>query len=257
MLIDTHCHLDFKDFDKDRDDVLKRAGAEGVRYIINIGSSPEGSKRSLELADKYDEVFASLGIHPHDAPLADEKMIAEFRRMAQHKKVVAIGEVGLDYYKCESPKDIQKDAFRRFIRLAVECDLPLVIHNRDADLDALSILKEETGGKIKGVMHCFSGNPEFLGQCLRMGLFVSFTCNVTFKNAKLLRLVLADVPLEKLLLETDAPFLAPQAFRGQRNEPSYLKYLAEEISKVKNIPREKIEEVTTENAIHFFGLDRI
>ncbi len=256
MLIDTHCHLDFKDFDRDRDDVLKRAAAQGVRYIINIGSSPEGSKRSLLLADKYEPVFASLGIHPHEAPSVNEHVIKEFRSMARHKKVVAIGEVGLDYYKSESPKDIQQSAFRRFVNLAMELDLPLVIHNREADSDTLSILKEETGGRPKGVMHCFSGNANFLAQCLEMGLFVSFTCNVTFKNAKNLRLIVAEAPLNRLFLETDAPFLAPQAFRGGRNEPSYIKYLVGEIAKVKNIPEEIIEKITSENAIEFFKLGK-
>lgn len=257
MLIDTHCHLDFKDFDRDRDDVLKRAAAEGVKYIINIGSSPEGSKRSLELADKYEQLFASIGIHPHEASLADERAISEFRGMARHKKVVAIGEVGLDYYKSESSRDIQKDAFRRFVRLAAELNLPLIIHNREAGLDTLSILKEETGGKARGVMHCFSGNAEFLGQCLKLGLLVSFACNLTFKNAKNLRLVFAETPLERLLLETDAPFLAPQVLRGRRNEPSYLKHLLEDMAKIKDIPKEKIEKVTTENAVNFFGMDEI
>lgn len=254
MLIDTHCHLDFKDFDEDRDDVLKRASAEGVRYIINIGSSPEGSKRSLALADKYDGVFASLGVHPHDASLVDDTLISEFRRMAGHKKVVAIGEVGLDYYKNGSPRDIQKSAFRNFVRLSAELGLPLVIHNREAGHDTLSILKEEIGRSVRGVMHCFSGDLEFLGQCIELGLLVSFTCNVTFKNAKNLRAALAETPLDKFFLETDAPFLAPQPFRGRRNEPSYLKYLLLETAKIKNIHREDIEKATTENAVKFFGL---
>ena len=256
MLIDTHCHLDFKDFDSDRDDVLKRAAAQGVRYIINVGSSLEGSRRSLSLADKYESVFASLGIHPHEAPSANEEAISELRHMARHKKVVAIGEVGLDYYKSESPKESQKSAFRKFIRLAIELDLPLIIHNREANSDMLSILADESGGKIRGVMHCFSGDSGFLAQSLAMGLLVSFTCNVTFKNAANLRMAAAEAPLEKLLLETDAPFLAPQTFRGERNEPSYLKYLAEEIAKVKNISEEKVAKVTSENASEFFRLGK-
>lgn len=256
MLIDTHCHLDFKDFDGDRSDVIKRANAEGVRYIINVGSSPEGNIRSLELAKKYGCVFASLGVHPHDAGRVDERVISEMRSMAADKKVVAIGEVGLDYYKSESPEDVQKKAFRSFVRLAAELKLPIIIHNREAHNDTLSILREESGGAVKGVMHCFSGDKVFLGRCLEMGLFVSFTCNATFKNAKGLRAVLAEVPIDRLFLETDAPFLAPQVFRGKRNEPSYLRYLVEEIAGIKNLTEEKVAEATSENAVKFFGLEK-
>lgn len=257
MLIDTHCHLDFKDFDKDRDDVLARAARQDVRYIINVGSSLEGSERSLALADKYEQVFASIGVHPHEASTVNDDTINSIRQMARRKKVVAIGEVGLDYYKNESPKDLQKGAFRKFVNLAQELDLPLVIHNREADDDTLSILKEEAGRKIKGVMHCFSGDAAFLAKCLGMGLFVSFTCNVTFKNAKNLRLIAKEAPLEKIFLETDAPFLAPQAFRGSRNEPAYLKYSRDEIAKVKNIPEDRIESATSENAVRFFRLEKV
>jgi len=256
MLIDTHCHLDFKDFDKDRDDVIKRAAAEGVKYIINVGSSSEGSERSLELAKKYGSIFASIGIHPHDAGAVSESVMSKMRDMARDEKVVAIGEVGLDYYRNSSGLDAQKSSFREFITLAAETGLPLIIHNREANADTITILREELGAKINGVMHCFSGDADFLEQCLNIGLHVSFTCNVTFKNASGLRALLKKVPMERLFLETDAPFLAPQIVRGQRNEPSYLKYLVREIAGVKGISEKEVADITTKNAVIFFGLDK-
>lgn len=255
MLIDTHCHLDFKDFDIDRDDVVKRADAAGVKYIINVGPSIEGSERSLALSRTYDGVFASIGVHPHEAGSVTEGVILKMRDMAKDKKVVAIGEVGLDYYRNNSPQDAQKTSFRSFVRLSDELNLPLIIHNREASADTIAILKEEAGAKVKGVMHCFSGDEDFLNQCLDIGLHISFTCNVTFKNAGRLRDVLKKAPMERLLLETDAPFLAPQIFRGKRNEPSYLEYLVREIAGVKGISEEEVAGVTTENAVKFFGLE--
>ncbi len=255
MLIDTHCHLDFKDFDEDRDDVIKRAAEEGIKYIINVGSSVEGSERSLALSKKYEFVFASVGIHPHDADTVNKAVIMKMRGMAKDKKVVAIGEVGLDYYRNNSPKEAQRSSFREFIKLAAELNLPLIIHNREAGAESIAILKEEMGDNVRGVMHCFSGDEDFLERCLDSGLYVSFTCNVTFKNAAGLRDIMRKVPIEKMFLETDAPFLAPQVLRGQRNEPSYLKYLVREIALAKGVSGEKVADVTTENAVNFFGLD--
>ncbi len=256
MLIDTHCHLDFKDFDEDRDDVIKRAAEEGIKYIINVGSSVEGSERSLALSKKYEFVFASVGIHPHDADTVNKAVIMKMRGMAKDKKVVAIGEVGLDYYRNNSPKEAQRSSFREFIKLAAELNLPLIIHNREAGAESIAILKEEMGDNVRGVMHCFSGDEDFLERCLDSGLYVSFTCNVTFKNAAGLRDIMRKVPIEKMFLETDAPFLAPQVFRGQRNEPSYLKYLVREIALAKDMSEEKVADITTENAVRFFGLDK-
>ncbi len=174
--------------------------------------------------------------------------------MAGEDKVLAIGEVGLDYYKNISPKNAQKSAFKKFIRLSTELGLPLIIHNRQANSDTLDILRGELGGNVKGVMHCFSGDADFLDQCLDIGVHVSFTCNITFKNAGKLREVVTRTPLEKLLLETDAPFLAPQIKRGERNESSYLIYLVEELARIKGVEQKKIEEATTQNAIRLFNL---
>jgi TatD DNase family protein len=256
MLVDTHCHLDFKDFDSDRDAVLRRARAAGVGATINVGSSLEGSKRAVELAGKYDLVYASAGVHPHDIQKIDDGVFDELKELARSaKKVVAIGEVGLDYYRDLSPRDLQKKALRKFIALSRELGLPLILHDRDAHRDILDILREEfRGARVSGVMHCFSGDAAFLAECLSLGLYASFTCNVTFKNASGLRETVRATPIEKLLLETDAPFLAPQARRGKRNEPAYLTFLVEELSKIYALSAEDIARITAHNANELFGL---
>ena len=254
MLIDTHCHLDFKDFDTDRDAVLERAAKAGVAKMINIGSSIEGARRSVELSGRYDGVYAALGVHPHEAASVTDAVIDEFKSLAGNGKVVAIGEVGLDYYRNLSPKEAQVSAFRRFIHLASDLDLPLVLHGRQADRDMLDMLMREKSGDIAGVMHCFSGDADFLKECLDLGLYVSFTCSLTFKNARALREVAARMPVERLLLETDAPFLAPQAFRGRRNEPSHIVSLVEEWSRILGLSREDIARITTHNANRLFKL---
>lgn len=254
MIIDTHCHLDFKDFDADRDEVIDRAIRTGVARIVNVASSMEGSRRAVGLAKKYDMVYASVGIHPQDASSATDENIAELKSLAGEGKVVAVGEVGLDYYRNLSPKECQEKAFLKFIRLAVELKLPLIIHSREADPDMVAILKRESPSGVKGVMHCFSGDKKFLEECLALGLYISFTCNITFKNAKALREVAKSVPIERVLLETDAPFLAPQEFRGQRNEPAYLKYLLREWAELKGLSERDIARITTHNANNLFRL---
>lgn len=259
MIIDTHCHLDFKDFDKDRDSVIDRAKNSGVSRIINVASSIEGTHRSIELAKKYDIVYASIGVHPHEAVSVTDKVIEDFRALAKNEKVVAIGEIGLDYYRNLSPKDAQIAAFEKFIKLAQELSLPLIIHARDADEDVLNILTQysipNTQYPIHGVMHCFSGDDAFLKECLDLGLYISFTCNLTFKNAKQLREVAGKVPVERLMLETDAPFLAPEGMRGKRNEPSYLTVLVDEWVKLSGLAKEDIERITTHNANELFNLN--
>jgi len=254
MLIDTHCHLDFKDFDSDRDEVIDRARAAGVGKIINVASSIEGARRSVELAGKYDMVHATVGVHPHDAASVTDKVMADLGAMAKDSKVVAVGEVGLDYYRNLSPKEAQVSAFKRFIHLARDLDLPLVIHSRDAQNEALDILAKENKGGVGVVMHCFAGDSDFLQKCLDMDMYISFTASLTFKNAKNLREVAKSVPVERLMLETDAPFLAPQEHRGKRNEPAYLAYLVDEWSKIMGLSKEDIARITTHNANSFFSL---
>lgn len=254
MLIDTHCHLDFKDFADDRDDVIRRSRLEGIDFIINVGSSISGTKDSVELARKNDFIFAAAGIHPHDADSIKKKELEIFRDLLKAEKIVAIGEIGLDYYRNISSKDNQKDLFRVLLEEAKKMKLPVIIHNRDAHMDTLAILRDVMGQDITGVMHCFSGDETFLKDCLDIGLFISFTCNITFKNAQRLRDVAKAVPMERILLETDAPFLAPQVFRGKRNEPAYVKYLAEELARIKGLSFEEVAKITTENARSLFKI---
>jgi TatD DNase family protein len=251
-LIDTHCHLDFPEYDFDRDEVIRRAKEKGIGYIINIGSSLEGSRRAVELSEKYDCVYATVGIHPHEADAFKSETLRELELLAKKEKVVAIGEIGLDYFKNYSKQENQRPLFITLIKLAKSLNLPLVIHSRQAHEETVKILKNAI--PIKAVVHCFSGPPEFLNECLDLGFFISFTCNITYKKADNLRQLLELTPLEKLFLETDAPFLSPEGYRGKRNEPWFVQILAEEIAKVKGIGIEEVARVTTDNAKKFFNL---
>ena len=251
MLVDTHCHLDFPVFDQDRDEVLSRAKAQGVDYMINIGSSLEGSRRSVELAQKYGPVYAAVGIHPHEADDFSWEIEKEIKELAKKNKVVAIGEIGLDYFKGYSQKENQLPLFSTLIKLAKESNLPLVIHTREAQADTLKVLKEAL--PVRGVVHCFSGDKGFLKECLDLGFLVSFTCNVTYKKADTLREIIKSVPLVSLLLETDAPYLAPEGLRGKRNEPAQVRPLAELVAGLKGLKFEELARVTTENARRFFN----
>ncbi|MGB2705712.1 MAG: TatD family hydrolase [Candidatus Omnitrophota bacterium] len=255
MLIDTHCHLDFSEYKSDREAVIERAEEAGVKYLINVASSLEGARESAKLASTHENIFASIGIHPHHADDITEDTFAEIERLAGDKKAVAIGEIGLDYFKSPSAPDKQKELFVKFIGLSKKINLPLIIHNRDAHRDTLDILRKTCDIPIRGVMHCFSGDRKLLSEVLELGLFVSFTCNITFKNAARLREVAKAVPPEKLLLETDAPFLAPQAYRGKRNEPAYMTELRDCLSELLNLPKDEVERITTENAKRLFALN--
>ena len=255
MLIDTHCHLDFPEFDADREEVIRRAKDSGAEYIINVGSSLENSRAAVKLSKEYPEVFASVGIHPHDAKDFSEDNLLEIKELSKNPKVIAIGEVGLDFYRNLSQDYVQERAFRKFIGLAKEQNLPLIFHCREAKADFLRILKEESFPQMRGVMHCFSGDEIFLKSCLDLGFYISFTCNVTHKKAENLRQVLKLVPQDKLMLETDAPYLSPEGFRGKRNEPYQVKLLAETIAKIRSVTFGEIAEATTVNAKKLFGLD--
>lgn len=255
MVIDTHCHLDFSEFDSDRDSVIKRAEEAGVGFFINVASSLEGSRKSVELASLYDKIFAAVGIHPHHADEVTGDMLLEITQLAGKGKVVAVGEVGLDYFKSPFSRQKQKELFTNFIELSKKMDLPLIIHNREAAGDTLDILRKTCKFPVRGVMHCFSGDEKFLYDVLEMGLSVSFTSNLTFKNAGRLREVAKRVPLRRLLLETDAPFLAPQKYRGKRNEPAYIFELRDILSELLGLSKPEIEKATTENAKQLFGIN--
>lgn len=255
MLIDTHCHLDFPAFDSGRDSVLKRAQDAGVGLMVNIGSSLKGSRDSVALARQYPFIFATVGLHPHDAKDCSDEAFVEIGRLSREEKVVAIGEVGLDYFRNLSEPKIQRVVFEKFIDLAQKMQLPLVIHSRDAEDDVAAILKNHIALGLKGVVvHCFSGTEIFLKKCLDLDFFVSFTCNVTYKKAQRLRDLVRLVPLERMFLETDAPFLAPEGKRGSRNEPAYVVELAHEVARIKNIDFETVCAETTKNAKQFFKI---
>jgi len=252
MLIDTHCHLDFPEFDQDRDRVIQHAKEQGIGYIINIGSSLEGSRKSLELAKQYDFIYATVGLHPHEADSFNKEIEVELTDLGKKDKVVAMGEIGLDYFKNYSQPDNQKTLFATLLTLAKNLGLPAVIHNRQAQDDTLKILKETKPSKA--VVHCFSGDEHFLKECLEMGFLVSFTCNITYKKAEVLRSLLRAVPMDRLMLETDAPFLSPEGLRGKRCEPAYVKFVAEEIARIKNLDVEEVARITSYNAKNFFNL---
>jgi len=252
MLVDTHCHLDFPEFAQDRKEVILRARDQGIGYIVNIGSSLDGSRRSIELAREYDFIYAAVGVHPHQADGFDNKARQTLESLAKSNKVVAIGETGLDYYRNFSSVDNQKALLRYSLGLARRLNLPLVLHNRQAQGDILMILKEEL--PLKAVVHCFSADEGFLRDCLALGLFISFTCNITYKKAQELRNIVRVTPLDRLLLETDAPFLSPEGLRGRRNEPAFVRALAEEVARIKEVDAQEICRITTENARSFFHL---
>lgn len=252
MLIDTHCHLDFPEFDKDRDEVIKRAKEKGIRYFINISSDYISNFRSLELSNTYHEIYVSLGIHPHYAKDVDETVFGRIKELAkENKNVVSIGETGFDFYKNISPKEIQLKVFNRFLELAEELNLPVIIHNRNADREILELIKKFP---LKGVFHCFSGSKIFLKEVLDLGFYVSFTCNITYPNTQNLCEIVKETPIERILLETDSPFLPPQEKRGLRNEPVNLTYLVDKLAELKGLSREDIIRITGLNACQLFKL---
>lgn len=252
MFIDTHCHLDFPDFDKDREEVISRCRAEGIGYIINIGSSLKSSIDSVGLAEKYDFIYASVGIHPHEADRLDDNACKQIAGLARRDKVVAIGEIGLDYFKNYSLPASQRPLFVSLLKLAKESDLPVVLHCRQAETDTLKIINDFM--PINAVLHCFSGSEEFARECLDLGFLLSFTCNITYKKAQGLRDLIKMVPLERIMLETDAPYLSPEGLRGTRNEPLNVKTLAAVIAEIKKLSVADIAETTSGNAMKFFRL---
>jgi TatD DNase family protein len=252
MLIDTHCHLDFPEFDPDRDEVIRSAKSEGIDYMINVGSSLKSSSASLGLAQRYDFIYAAVGIHPHEADKFNQEEFKALNDLAKKDKVVAIGEIGLDYYKNYAQQENQKRLFIHQVNLSRELKLPLVIHSRQAESDTLRVLKEAM--PLKAVVHCFSGDENFLKACLELGFFVSFTCNITYKKAENLREIIKIAPLERIFLETDAPYLAPEGLRGKRNQPLNVKYVAGEIARIKALSLEEVARLTSANAKAFFGL---
>lgn len=254
MLFDSHAHYDDKKFNHDRDNLLQEVHRNGVSYILNAASDVASLERCVGLANKYPFVYAAVGIHPHDASALDENIIAKIEEYTKNKKVVAIGEIGLDYHYDFSPRDLQKHWFERQIELAKKLKLPVIIHDREAHDDILRIVKDTNACEVGGVFHCFSGSVEMVKEVLKLGFYVSFGGPVTFKNAKKLPDVLKNVPLDKILVETDCPYLTPEPFRGQRNDSSFLKYTVERISEILDLDYKELENITTDNAKRLFGV---
>ena len=255
-IIDTHAHLDFPDYKDDIDEVIERAGEVGVEYMINVGTTVASSNKSIELAKQYEQIYASIGIHPNEASKVSGEEWSRLEALAGGDKVVAIGETGLDYYRDRSKREDQKRLFHQHIELAQRHNLPVIIHNREASSDCLDIVHEYSG-KIKGVVHCFAGTVEDAEEFLKLGFHVSFAGPITFPKADNLREALKAVPVERLLLETDCPFLAPQPKRGKRNEPSYLQYTIPVLAELYKLSVEDIQRITTLSAKKLFGIGQV
>jgi TatD DNase family protein len=257
-LADSHCHLDFNTFDDDRGGVIAAAQRAGLVAIVNPGTSVETSRAAMTLAETYPMVYAAVGVHPHDASTFTRSTRAELRQLASHPKVVAIGEIGLDYYRNYSPRDAQRRAFAAQLELAGELALPVIIHNRDAAQDTMSMLHDWVHGGIgrRGVLHSYSAGLEWLQQTLELDFYIGISGPVTFAKATALQRVVQQAPLERLLVETDAPFLTPEPYRGRRNEPAYVRYVASKVAALKEMPLEKVVEQTTRNLVQLANIGK-
>ncbi|MGL4820681.1 MAG: TatD family hydrolase [Bacilli bacterium] len=254
-LFDTHVHLNASQYDEDLEAVVMRAQQMGVSRMCVIGFDEPTIQRAMELVDMYDWLVAAVGWHPVDAIDCTDKQLAWIETLLSHPKVVALGEIGLDYYWDKSPKDVQQTLFRTQIQLAKKHDKPIIIHNRDATQDVVRILQEEHAETVGGIMHCFGGSLETAKQCMNMNFYISFGGPVTFKNARNVHEVARSIPLERLLIETDCPYLTPHPYRGKRNEPSYVHFVAQAIADLKGITLEEVARVTTENAHRLFRIE--
>lgn len=252
MLIDTHSHIQMREFDHDRAEALTRAEAAGIGLMLAVGYHLEGSRKAVEAAHRYPQVYAGVGIHPHDAETYNDVAEEMLRALAKQPKVVAIGEAGLDFFRDRAPRAVQADAFRRQIRLAREVDLPLIVHDRDAHQETMRLLEEEAAQRV--LLHCFSGDGAMAEEAWARGYTISIAGPVTYPKNEVLREIVRKVKTDYLVLETDCPYLPPQTFRGQRNEPAYLLHTAQEVARVLSIPLTELGRLTTENACRLFRL---
>lgn len=253
MYIDTHAHLDFPELEPHLTSVLINAKLARVHTIITIGIDRQTNQNALNIAQVSENVYASIGWHPHDASKADDGLEEHIRTLSKHKKVVAIGEIGLDYYRNHSPHDVQRNVFSRMIHLASELDLPIIVHCRNAFAQTLEIIRNERTEKTRGVFHCFAGDVKELHQVLELGFHASFTGNITYTGNRLHPTVKAT-PIDRIMLETDCPFLAPHPHRGKRNEPAYIPLIAQQIAEIKAVSLEVVAAMTTKNAESLFHL---
>ncbi len=251
-LVDSHAHLDFPNFNGDRDAVLKRAEDAGIKLIVNVGFDLNSSRKSIALAETYPFVYAACGIHPHDASKAPSSYLDDLARMAEHPKVVALGEMGLDFYRDRSPRPVQRELFRQQLRLAREINLPVILHDRDAHQDVMNIVESEGLPERGGIMHCFSGDMALAKRSVQLGLYISIAGPVTYPKNNALAQVASRVPLDKLLIETDAPFLTPVPRRGKRNEPAYVALVAEKVAALRGTTPDKVGQACFDNARRLF-----
>ncbi|GIN88406.1 hydrolase TatD [Heyndrickxia sporothermodurans] len=255
MLFDTHVHLNDTQYDQDLEGVISNAKEAGISNMVVVGFDRPTINKAMELVEKYDFLYASIGWHPVDAIDMTEQDLLWIEELTAHPKVVALGEMGLDYHWDKSPKEIQKEVFRKQIKLAKKVKLPIIIHNREATQDIVDILKEEDAKEVGGIMHCFSGSTEIAKECIDMNFYISLGGPVTFKNAKKPKEVALEIPLSHLLIETDCPYLAPHPYRGKRNEPAFVKLVAQQIAEIKGVSLEEVADQTTKNAKRLFGIN--
>lgn len=254
MLFDTHVHLNARQFFDDRKEVIERAFEAGVYRMVVVGFDEETIPLAIEIAEEYNEIYAAVGWHPVDAIHYQEKHLKWLEELSTHPKVVALGEMGLDYHWDTSPKEIQAEVFRKQIRLAKKVDMPIIIHNREATSDIITILQEEDAQAVGGIMHCYSGSLSDVTTFLEMNFCISLGGPVTFKNAKEVKEIAKIIPADRLLIETDAPYLAPHPYRGKRNEPAYVTLVAQEIAALRNIEYQELCKMTTDNALKVFRI---
>lgn len=262
MFVDSHAHIDGPEYDADRDEVIARATEAGVLTILNVGTGdPHGGafERAVQLSERHQSIYAAVGVHPHDAKLYDDAAEARIRALCKtSSRLLAWGEIGLDFHYDNSPRDIQREVFRRQLRAARDCNLPVVIHTRAADEDTIDILRTEYGGNSRGgIMHCFGGSPDLAQAALDLGFLISFSGNITFSKAQDIRDVAKQIPLDRLLIETDCPYLTPVPFRGRRNEPARVVEVARSLAEIHGVTPEQIGRSTTANFAAIFGLDSI
>jgi TatD DNase family protein len=255
-LIDSHAHIQGKEYSGEAEEVIRRAGEAGVEQIVVVGGAGDMSSNTeaVSLAESYPNLYATIGMHPHDAKDVSEEELGKLKKLAAHPKVIAVGETGLDYYYNHSPHEVQRQVFAHFIQLAVEIGLPLVVHERDAARETAEMIRNEGSGRVRGVIHCFTGNYEAARNYLDLGFYLSFSGIVTFKNADLLRDVVRRVPLDRMFIETDSPYLTPVPYRGKRNEPAYVRLVAETVAQVKGLTLKDVARVTTKNVRELFRI---
>ena len=253
MIFDTHAHYYDEAFDADRDALLASLPGRGVALVVCPGCDPESSRQSIALAEQYPFLYAAAGVHPEDALGLPDDWLEQVEAMTHHPKVKAVGEIGLDYYWQEVPRDLQKEVFRAQLALAQRLDMPVIVHDREAHGDSLAIVKEFPG--VRGVFHCYSGSVEDAKTLIKLGWHLSFTGTITFKNARKAPEVIAAVPLDRIMVETDAPYMAPTPYRGKRCDSRYVYRMAETIAQIKGLTTQEVEEATTENGKRLFGIE--